>query len=127
MDSSSLLESTYTRGRDGKFLSPTPFRMGWFATIASASPRSAAASSTNPFSSSGAARPALGSGTARPALGSGSSAPSPLAFTAALTLSPRKAAFTPGRTLLEQSAEAGGASTWRALTDHLRVRPSPTH
>ena len=116
MNTPSLLESTYTRGRDGKFQSPTPFRMGWFTTVASASPRSAAAQRTN-LSSTGTARPALSSG----------SAPSPLAFTAALTLSPRKAAFTPGRTLLEQSAEAGGASTWRALTDHLRVRPSPTH
>ena len=134
--------STYTFGRDGRF-GPTPFRNGWWATVASASaPRAGAAPAAfNPFSP----RLATPAPAAAPAAAAAAAAaertarPSPLALAVSLELaSPRapagarappgaRAPFSPGRTLAEQAADAGGPQSWRSLTDHFKARPSPTH
>ncbi len=134
-----LSASTYTFGRDGRF-GPTPFRNGWWATVASASaPRAGAAPAAfNPFSPRLAA-PAPAAAAAPLAAAERTARPSPLALAVSLELaSPRapagarappgaRAPFSPGRTLAEQAADAGGPQSWRSLTDHFKARPSPTH
>ena len=132
----------YTRGLDGRF-GPTPFRPGWFAAVASASAplpapvgagATAAAAAYNPFSPRARAQPPpppapLGASAAPCTL-----RPPPLALAGSPSqASPRgappaaRAPFSPGRTLLDQTADAGGLPSWCSLTNHLKTRPSPTH
>jgi hypothetical protein len=112
-----LVAATFGHGRDGRF-GPTPFRAGWFTMVASAkSPTAAGAAPFNPFASGSPSAAAI-------SLTLSSPRPAALASTFA---SPRsKAPISPGRTLLEQTTDIGGLSSYRCLTDHLK-RPSPTH